>query len=54
MLIKNQLQDDAGVVRGNSVVLVCNREDVVDVWKDIKKGSKDYLVWWIKGLQPKA
>ena len=53
-LIKNQLQDDVGVVRGNSVVLVCNREDVVDVWKDIKKGSKDYLVWWIKGLQPKA
>ena len=53
-LIKNQLQGDVGVVHGNSVVLVCNRKDVMDVWKDIKRGSKDYLVWWIKGLQPKV
>ena len=43
-LIKNQLQDDVGVVHGNSVVLVCNQEDVMDVWKDIKRGSKDYMV----------
>jgi len=43
-LIKNQLQDDVGVVHGNSVVLVCNQEDIMDVWKDIKRGSKDYLV----------
>lgn len=54
-LIKNQLQDDivsqfdVGVVRGNSVVLVRNREDVMDVWKDIKRSSK--VVIWCDGLK---
>jgi len=54
-LIKNQLQDDivsqfdVGVVRGNSVVLVRNQEDIMDVWKDTKRGSKVDI--WCDGLK---
>ena len=38
-----------GVVQGNSVVSIRSKEDMMDVWKDIRKGTK--VVLWCDGLR---
>ena len=57
-VIKTQLWDDivtseedfeVGVVQGNSVVSIRSKEDMMDVWKDIRKGTK--VVLWCDGLR---
>ena len=54
--IKSQLQDDigekdfdVGVYHGNNIVSIRSKEDVMDVWKDIKDGVK--VILWCDGLR---
>ena len=54
-VIKTQLSDDVeeefevGVVEGSNIVSIHSREDMMDVWNDIKKGTKKIL--WCDGLR---
>lgn len=42
---------DVGVVQGSNVVSIRTKEDLMDVWNDIKKGNK--VILWCDGLRPK-
>ena len=56
-VIRTQLEDDivdsdfeVGVIQGSNVVSIRTRDDMIDVWKDVKKGVK--VVLWCNGLRP--
>ena len=57
-VIKTQLSNDivddfeVGVVQGSNVISIRSRDDVMDIWKDVNKGTK--VVLWCNGLRSKS
>jgi hypothetical protein len=55
-LIRDRFADDiepvfdAGYIQGSCVVRVRSKEDMAEMWSDVRKGKNNYL--WCDGLKP--